>query len=85
LYDFLVRTLTSSAPGSAAGPMVMLGTSDSRYLRERGIAAYGIAPFKLNYYDAGGVHGDDERIRARFFAEGVALTRSIVRGFCEAR
>lgn len=85
LYDSLVRTMTASAPGSAAGPMVTLGTTDSRYLRMRGIDAYGIAPFKVNYYDAGGIHGDDERIRARFFAEGVALTRSIVRAFCEQR
>jgi hypothetical protein len=42
-------------------------------------------PFKVNYYDAEGVHGHDERIRARFFAEGVRLTREIVRDFCAVR
>jgi hypothetical protein len=44
--------------------------------------AYGLAPFKVNYYDAGTVHANDERIRARFLAEGVRLMRNIVSGFC---
>jgi hypothetical protein len=39
----------------------------------------------VNYYDADGVHGTNERIRARFFAEGVQLTRTIVRDFCGER
>ena len=43
--------------------------------------AYGIAPFKVNYYDADTVHANDERIRARFFAEGVRLMRSDRDGF----
>jgi acetylornithine deacetylase/succinyl-diaminopimelate desuccinylase-like protein len=63
-------------------PVVSAGTSDSRYFRARGIVAYGIAPFKVNYYDADTVHGIDERIRARFFAEGLQLMRQIVRTFC---
>ena len=71
------------APGSTVGPIVIAGTTDSRFFRARGITAYGIAPFKVNYYDADGVHGNDERIRARFFGEGVRLMRKIVREFCE--
>jgi hypothetical protein len=42
-------------------------------------------PFKVNYYDADSVHGVDERIRVRFFVEGVGLMRAIVREFCEGR
>ena len=41
-----------------------------------------MAPFKVNYYDAETVHGQDERIRVRFFVEGVHLMREIVRDFC---
>jgi acetylornithine deacetylase/succinyl-diaminopimelate desuccinylase-like protein len=69
-------------PGSRVAAIVSGGTSDSRFFRARGIAAYGIAPFKVNYYDADSVHGTDERIRARYFAEGVRLTRRIVSDFC---
>jgi acetylornithine deacetylase/succinyl-diaminopimelate desuccinylase-like protein len=62
--------------------MVTAGTTDSRYFRRRGIVAYGFSPFKVNYYDGATVHGVDERIRVRFFLEGVALMRQIVSDFC---
>jgi acetylornithine deacetylase/succinyl-diaminopimelate desuccinylase-like protein len=82
LFRLLSAAMARSEPGSIVAPAVGPGTSDSRYFRARGIVAYGIAPFKVNYYDADTVHGNDERIRARFFAEGVRLMRSIVSGFC---
>jgi acetylornithine deacetylase/succinyl-diaminopimelate desuccinylase-like protein len=82
LWDVVTRAMRAASPGSTAGPMVTAGTTDSRFFRARGIPAYGVMPFKVNYYDAGGVHGNDERIRARFFAEGVRLMRVIVRDFC---
>jgi acetylornithine deacetylase/succinyl-diaminopimelate desuccinylase-like protein len=85
LFETLAQAMRKSSPGSAVAPIVTPGTTDSRYFRARGITAYGITPFKVNYYDVEGVHGADERIRARFFAEGVALMRNIVRDFCERR
>ena len=81
LWDTLARLMRKASPGSTVGPLVTSGTTDSRFLRARGITAYGMMPFKVNYYDAEGVHGLDERIRARFFVEGVRLTRDIVRDF----
>ncbi len=85
LFDVIAHAMRAHAPGSAVAPVVGPGTTDSRYFRARGITAYGIMPFKVNYYDADSVHGVDERIRTRFFAEGVRLTRNIVRDFCEAK
>ena len=85
LWDTVVRAMRAASPGSTVGPMVTAGTTDSRFFRARGIAAYGVMPFKVNYYDAEGVHGHDERIRARFFAEGVRLMRTIVRDFCAVK
>jgi acetylornithine deacetylase/succinyl-diaminopimelate desuccinylase-like protein len=82
LFRVLTVAMKKAEPGSIAGAVVGAGTSDSRYFRAKGIVAYGIAPFKVNYYDADTVHGNDERIRARFFSEGVRLMRSIVTGFC---
>lgn len=82
LYRVVSAAMKKAEPGSAVAPVVSAGTSDSRYFRQRGVVAYGIAPFKVNYYDADTVHGTDERIRARFFAEGVRLTRAIVNDFC---
>ena len=82
LYRALAKVFTDAEPGSRAAPIVGGGTSDSRFFRARGVTAYGIAPFKVNYYDADGVHGSDERIRANFFVEGVRVTRRIVSDFC---
>jgi acetylornithine deacetylase/succinyl-diaminopimelate desuccinylase-like protein len=82
LFRALTAAMKKAEPGSVVAPVVSGGTSDSRYFRKHGIVAYGIAPFKVNYYDADTVHANDERIRARFFAEGVRLTRQIVRDFC---
>lgn len=85
LYRTLERVMKEAEPGSVVGPSVSAGTSDSRFFRARGIVAYGISPFKVNYYDASTVHGVDERIRARFFIEGVGLMRRIVRELCVPR
>ncbi len=82
LYRVLAKEMTKAEPGSSIAPIVGVGTSDSRFFRLRGITAYGIAPFKVNYYDADSVHGTNERIRPRFFSEGVSLTRKIVASFC---
>jgi acetylornithine deacetylase/succinyl-diaminopimelate desuccinylase-like protein len=85
LFRVLARAMRESSPGSAVAPMVGAGTTDSRFFRARGVVAYGIAPFKVNYYDADSVHSHDERIRARFFTEGVRLMRRIVSDFVEER
>ena len=85
LYAVLSQAMKAAEKGSAVEPVVGAGTSDSRFFRARGIVAYGIAPFKVNYYDADNVHGADERIRARFFAEGLRLMRRIVTDFCAAQ
>ncbi len=82
LFRVLERAMKEDEPGSAVAAVVGAGTTDSRYFRQRGITAYGIAPFKVNYYDADNVHAADERIRARFFGEGLILMRRIVVDFC---
>jgi acetylornithine deacetylase/succinyl-diaminopimelate desuccinylase-like protein len=84
LYQILKDVMQRADRGSVVLPVVGLGTTDSRYFRARGITAYGISPFKVNYYDIDGVHGTDERIRAKFFAEGVRLMKAVVNDFCAA-
>jgi acetylornithine deacetylase/succinyl-diaminopimelate desuccinylase-like protein len=85
LFRVLTRAMQRDEPGSVVAPAVGAGTTDSRYFRARGITAYGIAPFRVNYYDSDTVHGTNERIRVRFFRQGVQLMRSIVREFVEDR
>jgi len=82
LFRILEEEMLASEPGSKVGPMVLAGTTDSRFFRNRGVIAYGVSPFKVNYYDAAGVHGFNEKIRTNFFVQGVDLVRSVVRRFC---
>jgi acetylornithine deacetylase/succinyl-diaminopimelate desuccinylase-like protein len=82
LFRTVASAMQKAEPGSVVGPVVSAGTSDSRYFRARGLIAYGIAPFKVNYYDAETVHANDERIRATFFTQGVRLMRQMVHDFC---
>jgi len=84
LFEILKQEMLASEPGSHVGPMAFAGTTDSRFFRNRGVVAYGFMPFKVNYYDAAGVHGSNERIRSGFFVEGVDLVRNVVRRFCLA-
>jgi acetylornithine deacetylase/succinyl-diaminopimelate desuccinylase-like protein len=51
-------------PGLPIVPSMQLGATDSRFLRERGIASYGIHPVALREADARRAHGIDERIPA---------------------
>ena len=38
-------------------------------------------PFRTDFYQTEGIHGIDERVRADWFMDGVALTRRVVRGW----
>lgn len=82
LYQTLELVMKRAEPRSVVGPLVTQGTSDSRFFRARNVPTYGISPFKVNYYDGDTVHGPDERIRTRFFHEGVGIMKQIVREFC---
>jgi len=82
LFRLLERDLKAESPGSRVAAVVSPGASDSRFFRARGVVAYGFSPFKVNYYDAGTAHANDERIRSRFFLDGVRLMRRIVSDFC---
>lgn len=82
LWDVLREELSAEEPDAVVGPMVAMGTTDSRFFRQRGVVAYGFSPFKINFYDGATVHGEDERIRVLFLLEGVELMKRIVRSAC---
>lgn len=65
-------------------PSFILGTTDSRYLRQRGIHAYGFSPFLLNSEDLQGIHSANEAIRRETFLDGVECMRRAVRLILEA-
>lgn len=75
----LIASAASRRYHAPAGPEVLVySTTDSRYLRARGIVCYGLQPFPLDFFQSLGIHSVNERVRLDWFDQGVALTREIV-------
>ena len=67
-------------PGIPVIPFMSRGATDSRFLRARGIAAYGISPIAVAEDEASRAHGVDERIPAASLRPAVEfLYRMVVR------
>lgn len=75
VYYALQSVLGESAP---LVPSLITGTTDSRYFRERGIAAYGFSPFILSGDEARGIHGPNESIPLRKFHQGLSIMQRVV-------
>ncbi len=58
-----IRTATQSIDRQVTvGSAVLAGFTDARFLRERGIVAYGFDPFQASNGNLNGIHGKDERV-----------------------
>jgi acetylornithine deacetylase/succinyl-diaminopimelate desuccinylase-like protein len=65
-------------PGIPVIPFMSRGATDSRFLRARGMAAYGINPVAITETDARRAHGIDERIPAASLRTGVEFLYRLV-------
>ncbi|HEX3554666.1 MAG TPA: M20/M25/M40 family metallo-hydrolase [Thermoanaerobaculia bacterium] len=81
LYGALERALRPEAP---VVPAFIAGFTDSRFFRERGIAAYGLSPFRLGPEDTQGIHGPNERISLPELDRGVDRMRQILSFYVSA-
>jgi acetylornithine deacetylase/succinyl-diaminopimelate desuccinylase-like protein len=61
---------------------LLIGTSDSRFFREKGIPSYGICPAFASMADVSTIHGIDERIATDEMIRGTDVTTEIVRRLC---
>lgn len=76
VFHCLESALSERAP---VLPAFIPGVTDSRYFRERGIAAYGFSPFALEGAYLRGIHGADERIPLAGFQDGVETMKRVLR------
>ena len=82
LFDLIAREVKGEYPGVPVGTEILAASSnDSRYLRARGIDAYGLWPFPVDFYETQGIHSVNERVRADWFQQGVGLMRRLVRRY----
>lgn len=52
--------------------------TDSRFIRPRGIIAYGVSPYPVDYFQSISIHGPNERIRLQAFMEGIGYLKTVV-------
>lgn len=80
VYDLLRQSLTPHAHGAPVGPYMLANTlTDARFVRARGIPAYGYSPFLFLSIDTYRVDKADERIGLPGYVAGVKLYRETVR------
>ena len=65
-------------PGSNVVPAVLTAFTDSHFLRDLDIVAYGYDPFVVPVEHLSGVHGNDERISVQNIGRGVVMTLDLV-------
>jgi acetylornithine deacetylase/succinyl-diaminopimelate desuccinylase-like protein len=75
VWRLLAATLGAEAP---VLPAMIPGITDSRFLRRRGIDAYGFSPFELESDALLRVHAHDERIPLAVFDAGVERMKRVV-------
>ena len=71
-------------PNATVMPSVSTGFTDSHFLRDLDITAYGYSPFVVPRGDAAGVHGNDERISVENVRRGVLVMSDLIRRWAAA-
>lgn len=79
LYRILQAVSRQHFPDAPVVPAVQTGFTDSHFLRDLGIAAYGYTPTVVPLEDAAGVHGNNERLSVENVRRGVTMMLDIVR------
>jgi len=79
LYRVLEAVCREHFPDAPVVPSVLGGFTDSHFLRDLGITAYGFVPVVIPFEDEGGLHGNNERISLENVRRGVTMMLEIAR------
>ncbi len=85
LYRTLEEVTKEAFPDASFVPQVQGGFTDSHFFRDLGIVSYGYSPTAPPQGDAGGVHGNNERISVENVRRGTAMMLEILERFVAAR
>ena len=81
LYQVLEEVSRELLPEAPVVGSVMTAFTDSHFLRDIGIEAYGYSPFAIPLADMAGQHGNNERISVENVQRGVGAMFEIVQRF----
>ncbi len=82
LFQVIQEVVTEAMEDAVVLPTMTVGGTDNRFLRQRGIPAYGFIPVLLSAEEAAGFHGNNEKLSIDNFNLGCELTYEVVRRFC---
>jgi acetylornithine deacetylase/succinyl-diaminopimelate desuccinylase-like protein len=82
LVEAIRGAVAEELPGAVVVPTTSVYGTDNRFLRPRGVAAYGLIPALLSEEERRGFHGPDEFITEENLALGCRLMYGIVRRAC---
>lgn len=85
LFHLINTVVTDAVEDAVVTPTMTVGGTDNRFLRQRGVPAYGFIPALLSREEAAGFHGNNERLSIENLNMGCELMYEIVRRFCGGR
>jgi acetylornithine deacetylase/succinyl-diaminopimelate desuccinylase-like protein len=77
LYLAMEKVFQQAGPNALVVPFMSRGATDGSYLRQKGMAVYGVPLFQREGGESR-AHGNDERISPENFARGTELLYKIV-------
>lgn len=78
VYATLEAVMQERFPDAVIVPAVSSGFTDSHFLRDLGITAYGYTPLLVPVQDQAGVHGNNERVSIENVRRGAEIMRQIL-------
>jgi acetylornithine deacetylase/succinyl-diaminopimelate desuccinylase-like protein len=73
LFAAIRKAILKRNPDAVVTPMLVPFGTDSSYLQERGVIAYGLTPMILDAATAATMHSDQERIPVAEFLKGIRI------------
>ena len=78
LFRMIEDATRQHFPRASVVPSVLTAFTDSHFLRDLGITAYGYDPFVVPLSDQAGVHGNNERLSVENIRRGVIVMLDII-------
>lgn len=85
MWDAIGRVVAADFPGTYVVPWMTSGGTDSRFLRAKGVPAYGFIPIVLAPSEERRFHGVDERLSVENLNRGIKATYDLAIDLCAAR
>ena len=84
-WDAIKQVVASDFEDARVVPWMTTGGTDSRFIRAKGVPAYGFVPVILSDDELSRIHGDDERLSIENLNRGIKATYDLTMDLCAAR